>query len=93
MNINWITESKDRVPSKACMDEIKDLLIDSLDDIIEAMATTGKISMFVEIDGWFLHIGIANKYQDQVFVSHYSENEWLDMINKHKKMKAKSYWK
>lgn len=82
MIIKWITELHEtELPSFETREEIIGVLESAKEDIARALLDTGEMSFFIEINGWFLQLGISLPEAETVIVHHFTQNEWLDMIN------------
>ena len=89
----WVTETLDETPTEFVMSEIKEILLENAEEIAEAMSTTGGITIFANIEEWFVSISVVVVDFNKVIIKHFSQDEWLDKISEHEKKKTKSGWR
>ena len=93
MNLVWVTENENQVPTEETMEEIKAMLKEQLDELVRAAKNKANLSMFVEIDSWFLQILIIDGNMETIIITPLSQDEWLDKINERSKGDPKdNFW-
>ena len=80
----WIENLEGFEPTEDINEQIFDLVCDNEEAINEQLDDTGSISMFGEVNDWFIRIEIGSDHPDHVLISHMEQDPWLDAINESK---------
>jgi len=92
MNIVWVTEVETEVPTEQEMKELKEILLEHVDDLMEAYKNNASLGLYFQLNDWFLHVSTAPP-KEVIAVQHLTQDEWLDGIEEAKKDSYKSGWK
>jgi len=83
----------DETPTKKVESEIKKILKENIHELVKVIKRNRGLSMFVEIESWFLQLSFDPGNVENCYVEHFDKDTWLDLINKEKEKPTESYWK